>query len=96
MAKPKAPQAKRPSSKKRGHKSLQIINPVVEGTFDFLCKSKRKHNATFSKDKRFKVDIEHARVPSPQHYNLKRVWSANRIDHFCKQVSTLPTGSIYY
>ena len=94
MSKPKEGQ-KIKLSKKHGCKSLQIINPLLEGTFDFIG-SRLKPKATFTKDTRFKVDIEQARVPSPQHYNLKRVWSANQTDHFANQVSTLQTGSIYY
>lgn len=84
------------STKKPGRRSLQTLNPMLEGTFDFIGRSKRKRNTTFSKDKRFKVDCEQARVPSPQHYTLKRVWSANPTDHFAKQVSSLQAASIYH
>jgi len=95
MSRPSSHLARKPSEK-QGRKTLQIINPILQGTFEFISKSKRKHNATFTKDRRFKVDIEQVRVPSPQHYTLKRVWSANRTDHFAKQISTMRNGSIYY
>lgn len=81
--------------KKHRGKRQQLINPIQEGTFDHIRADKRKHNKTWSKDSRFKLNTEQARVPSPQHYDLKRIWSASRADHFTKQISTRQI-SIYH